>query len=175
MSAPRVRPPEAARPDPITGSALGHQPEALLAFLKLYGTLWSHGSRSGDQGAGAHPQRAHRELHDLQEHPLRGARRKGSPRSSWKIRDGFETSDAARAEGRARWTDTFLATPEPDPRSAARCSRSSRRPSWSSSTAGLALFMGFSKIAVSLGGMPESLPVNVQPTPDWPPTAAGGA
>jgi hypothetical protein len=40
-------------------------------------------------------------------------------------------------------------------------------------TAGLALFMGFSKIAVSLGGMPESLPVNVQPTPDWP-LAPGG-
>jgi hypothetical protein len=29
--------------------------------------------------------------------------------------------------------------------------------------------MGFSKIAVALGGMPDELPVNVQPTPDWPP------
>ena len=40
-------------------------------------------------------------------------------------------------------------------------------------TAGLALFMGFSKIAVSLGGMPDALPVNVQPTPDWPGTREG--
>ena len=43
MSAPRVRPPAKAGDDPISGSALGHQPEALVAFLKLYGTLWSHG------------------------------------------------------------------------------------------------------------------------------------
>ena len=44
MSAARVKPP--ARPagdDPIRASALGHQPEALQAFLRLYGTLWSHG------------------------------------------------------------------------------------------------------------------------------------
>ena len=43
MNAPRVKPPPRAGSDPISGSALGHQPEALLAFLKLYGTLWSHG------------------------------------------------------------------------------------------------------------------------------------
>ena len=43
MSAPRVRPPASAGNDPISGSALGHQPEALAAFMKLYGTLWSHG------------------------------------------------------------------------------------------------------------------------------------
>ena len=43
MSAPRVRPPANAGDDPIAGSALGHQPEALVAFQKLYGTLWSHG------------------------------------------------------------------------------------------------------------------------------------
>jgi hypothetical protein len=41
-------------------------------------------------------------------------------------------------------------------------------------TAGLALFMGFSKIAVALGGLPESLPVFVQPTPDIPSAAPGG-
>jgi alkylhydroperoxidase family enzyme len=28
----------------ITASSLGEQPEALTAFLKLYGTLWSHGT-----------------------------------------------------------------------------------------------------------------------------------
>ena len=36
-------------------------------------------------------------------------------------------------------------------------------------SAGLALFMGFSKIALALGGVPDELPVHVQPTPDWPP------
>jgi alkylhydroperoxidase family enzyme len=29
--------------DPIASSALAHQPEALAAFMKLYGTLWSRG------------------------------------------------------------------------------------------------------------------------------------
>jgi hypothetical protein len=27
----------------LTGSPLGEQPETLVAFLRLYGTLWSHG------------------------------------------------------------------------------------------------------------------------------------
>lgn len=43
MGTPRIPPPENAGNDPISGSALGHQPEALAAFMKLYGTLWSHG------------------------------------------------------------------------------------------------------------------------------------
>jgi alkylhydroperoxidase family enzyme len=28
----------------LTGSVLGEQPETLVAFLRLYGTLWSHGN-----------------------------------------------------------------------------------------------------------------------------------
>jgi len=43
MGEARIAPPEDAGSDPISGSALGHQPESLLAFMKLYGTLWSHG------------------------------------------------------------------------------------------------------------------------------------
>lgn len=44
MSKPRVAPPPAPTgDDPISASVLGHQPEALMAFMKLYGTLWSHG------------------------------------------------------------------------------------------------------------------------------------
>jgi hypothetical protein len=35
-------------------------------------------------------------------------------------------------------------------------------------TAALSLFMGFSKIALALGGVPDELPVTVTPTPDWP-------
>ena len=36
-------------------------------------------------------------------------------------------------------------------------------------TAAISIFMGFSKIALAIGGVPEDLPVSVQPTPDWPP------
>jgi hypothetical protein len=43
MAGARISPPKGAGDDPISGSALGHQPESLLAFMKLYGTLWSHG------------------------------------------------------------------------------------------------------------------------------------
>ena len=43
MPGARIPPPAGAGDDPIRGSMLGHQPEALMAFMKLYGTLWSHG------------------------------------------------------------------------------------------------------------------------------------
>ena len=44
MSAgPRIPPPADAGDDPISSSALGHQPELLHAFLALYGTLWQRG------------------------------------------------------------------------------------------------------------------------------------
>jgi alkylhydroperoxidase family enzyme len=35
-------------------------------------------------------------------------------------------------------------------------------------TAGIALFMGFSKIAVALGTAPETMPTMIVPTPDVP-------
>jgi hypothetical protein len=68
------------------------------------------------------------------------------------------------------WTDAFLA-PEP------RADEALRRRMLAVFTpaeivelsAGLALFMGFSKIALALGGVPDELPVHVQPTPDLPP------
>jgi len=34
-------------------------------------------------------------------------------------------------------------------------------------TAGIALFMGFSKIAITLGQAPDDMPTMVVPTPDW--------
>jgi hypothetical protein len=39
----RIALPTPLGPDAISGSALAHQPEALAAFMKLYGTLWSRG------------------------------------------------------------------------------------------------------------------------------------
>lgn len=34
-------------------------------------------------------------------------------------------------------------------------------------TAGIALFMGFSKIAIALGQAPDDMPTMVVPTPNW--------
>ncbi len=39
----RIEPPPNAGDDPVSGSALGHQPETLAAFTRLYATLWSRG------------------------------------------------------------------------------------------------------------------------------------
>lgn len=39
----RIAPPAPLGDDPIAASALAHQPEALAAFMRLYGTLWSRG------------------------------------------------------------------------------------------------------------------------------------
>ncbi len=39
----RIALPKPLGDDPIQASALAHQPEALTAFMRLYGTLWSRG------------------------------------------------------------------------------------------------------------------------------------
>lgn len=87
------------------------------------------------------------------------------------IRDGFEASTLSpRQKTVLAWTDAFLA-PEPvtDPALRARMLAAFSPAEIVELTAGLALFMGFSKIALALGGVPDGLPVMVQPTPDLPP------
>jgi alkylhydroperoxidase family enzyme len=91
------------------------------------------------------------------------------------IRDGFEQSALTpRQKAVLAWTDAFLS---PGPSADAALRRDMLAHFTPAEivelTAGLALFMGFSKIALALGGVPDELPVNVQPTPDWP-GAAGG-
>jgi alkylhydroperoxidase family enzyme len=177
MNAPRVPPPRGRGSDPISGSALGHQPEALLAFLKLYGTLWSHGVVDQATKELARIRNA-RTVNCTICKSIRfeGARKEGLTEALVdQIRDGYETSELSpRHKAVLRYTDTFL-SPAPEPDAALRREMLSHFTAAElvELTAGLALFMGFSKIAVSLGGMPESLPVNVQPTPDWP-LAPGG-
>jgi len=89
------------------------------------------------------------------------------------IRDGWERSALTpRQKAVLAWTDAFLA-PEPHADEALRREMlASFTPAEIVElTAGLALFMGFSKIALSLGGVPDNLPLMVQPTPDVPPEA----
>jgi len=177
MSAPRVKPPRGGGGDPISGSALGHQPETLLAFLKLYGTLWSHGVLDQATKELARIRNA-RTVNCTICKSIRfdGARKEGLTEALVdQIRDGYETSElSARQKAVLRFTDAFLSpTPEPDASLRREMLAHFTPAELVELTAGLALFMGFSKIAVSLGGMPESLPVNVQPTPDWPPATGG--
>jgi hypothetical protein len=65
-----------------------------------------------------------------------------------------------------RYTDVFLAgggPPDSDLIAALRAEFTA--PEIVELTAGLALFMGFSKIAIACGEAPESMPTQVIPTP----------
>ena len=173
MSSARVRPPANAGGDPISASALGHQPEALTAFLKLYGTLWSHGIV--DQATKETARIRNARVVDCaicKNTRFAGAREEGlSEEIVDRIRDGWETSDLSpRHKAVLRWTDAFL-SPQPaaDPELQREMLRHFKPAEIVELTAALSIFMGFSKIAVALGGMPESLPITIQPTPDWPP------
>jgi len=66
-----------------------------------------------------------------------------------------------------RYTDEFLAAAGPPDAELVAAMRSEFTPAEIVElTAGLALFMGFSKIAIALGQAPESLPTTVVPTPE---------
>lgn len=163
-------PSEAADPA-ISKSALSEQPEALVAFLRLYGTLWSHG----------HVEQRIKEVARLRNARItncaycrsvrfEGARAEGLSEDRVDlINDGYAASElSAREKLVLRYTDTFLREPGGLTDELRRDMLEGFSPGdVVELTTGLALFMGFSKIAVTLGPPPE-MPVMVVPTPDWP-------
>ena len=170
MSQSRVRLPEAAGDDPISGSALALQPEALTAFNRLYGTLWSRGVLD-------HPSKETARLRNARKtncvfcKNVRFAKAKEAGLSEEQveqIRDDYANSDLSpRQKLILRYTDIFLSDPHGlDDGLKKELRAEFSPPELVELTAGLALFMGFSKIAVSLGGMPESLPTFEMPTPE---------
>ena len=87
-----------------------------------------------------------------------------------RIRDGYADGDLSpRQKAVLAWTDAFLEVP-PSSHAALReeMLRHFSPDELVELTAGIALFMGFSKIAVSLGQAPADMPTMVIPTPDWP-------
>jgi len=87
------------------------------------------------------------------------------------IADGYETSAlTAREQAVLRYVDTILT----DPHALTDAQRDELLAHFSPAqlvelTAGVALFLGFSKIAVALGPPPD-MPTMVVPTPDWDPS-----
>ena len=81
---------------------------------------------------------------------------------------GFESSELSdRHKAAIRYADVFLS----DPASISDELRAEMRRHFTPAeivelSAGLALFMGFSKIAIVLGSAPESMPVRMVPTPE---------
>jgi AhpD family alkylhydroperoxidase len=175
MIAARVKAPATRSADPIQASPLALQPELLQAFLRLYGTLWSHGEL--DQ--------ATKELARIRNArtigcPIckairfKGAREEGLTEEVVdRIRDGYASSDLTdRQKAVLRYVDAFLASPGEIGEGLRRDLLAHFTPAQVVElTAAVALFMGFSKIAVALGGIPDSIPVHEQPTPTWPATA----
>jgi AhpD family alkylhydroperoxidase len=159
--------------DAISGSVLAEQPEALLRFLELYGTLWSHGRL---------PQSV-KEVARLRNARVTDCAYCRSVRFEGAVDDGLTEDRVARIDDdyasadelttrekvAIRFTDHFLG----DPGAMTDADRAQLLEHFDTGelvelAAGVALFMGFSKIAVALGPPPE-MPVTVVPTPDWPP------
>jgi len=155
----------------ISASVLAQQPETLTAFLRLYGMLWSHGRLD----------HSIKEIARIRNARVTGcgycrnvrfsvAREEGltEERVSLVV-DGFEDSDLSpREKIVVRYTDTFLR----EPGALTDSLRAELLEHFDAGeivelTAGIALFMGFSKIAVTLGQAPEDMPTMVVPTPDW--------
>jgi len=175
IDAPRVRTeplPLPADADPaISASALSQQPETLTAFLWLYGMLWSHGRLD----------HSIKEIARIRNARVTGcgycrnvrfsvARAEGLTEERVSlVEDGFEASDlSSREKAVVRYTDTFLR----EPGALAEALRAELLSHFDAGeivelTAGIALFMGFSKIAVTLGQAPDDMPTMVVPTPDW--------
>lgn len=155
--------------DAVGRSVLQHQPELLRAFLRLYGTLWSHGVVD-------HPTKEVARLRNARVTGCRycrnvrfaAAREQGlSEELVAQIDDGFEASALSeRHKVLIRYADVFLS----DPTRLGDGLRAEMLRHFSAAeivelTAGLALFMGFSKIAIVLGQEPEDMPTTVIPTP----------
>jgi AhpD family alkylhydroperoxidase len=173
--AARVKAPATRSADPIQASPLALQPELLQAFLRLYGTLWSHGELDQATKELARIRNARTiDCPICKAIRFKGAREEGLTEEVVdRIRDGYHTSDLSdRQKTVLRYVDAFLASPGEIGEDLRRQLLAHFTPAQVVElTAALALFMGFSKIAVALGGLPDSIPVHEQPTPVWPASA----
>lgn len=171
MSAPRIRPPKTASRDPVQSSALAHQPALLDAFTRLYATLWSHGVLD-------HPTKEMTRLRNARitdcsfcrNVRFSAAREQGlSEELVDEIRDGYRQSErlTPRQKAALRFTDAFLRDPASDDAGLRAELLAHFTPQQIVElAAGVALFMGFSKIAVALGQVPRDMPITLLPTPD---------
>jgi alkylhydroperoxidase family enzyme len=172
MSRGRVPPPPDG-PDAAAYGVLAHQPELLRAFQRLYGTLWSHGVLDSPTKEVARIRNARTiDCRYCRSVRFAAARQQGLGEEDVElVADGWEGSTLRERHKLAiRWTDAFLA----DPNAADAGLRAAMLLEFGPAeivelTVGLALFLGFAKIAVALGQQPDAMPVTIIPTPA-PPT-----
>jgi len=167
---PRVRIPEPAPgADSISGSALALQPELLQSFMRLYGTLWSRGVLDHTSKEIARLRNARTvQCSYCKSVRFDQARKEGLSEERVSMIDHhYADSELDEREKLViRYADAFLGNPGGDHQALIEAMETQfSQEQRVELTAALALFMGFSKIAVSVGGMPDSLPVTVVPTP----------
>lgn len=166
----RVLPPQTDSQDPVASSVLAHQPALLEAFTRLYGTLWSHGVVEQPLKEMARLRNARvTDCSFCRSVRFAGPREQGLTEDLVdRIADGHADGDLdARQKAVLALTDAMLQ----DAREPDAALREALLAHFSAEeivelTAGIALFLGFSKIAVSLGPLPKDLPLMVMPTPD---------
>ena len=163
---PRVPPPTV----PVPGQGvLAHQPELTASFFRLYAHLWS-------RGVVDHPTKEIVRLRNARVTDcgycknvrFSVAREQGVTEDVVAmIDDGYEDSALSqRHKAALRLADAFLENPRGlDDTARADLLRHFSPAEIVELTAALALFVGFSKIAVALGTAPESMPTTVLPTP----------
>jgi alkylhydroperoxidase family enzyme len=169
MIAPRVQPPKTTSSDPIQASPLALQPDTLDAFLRLYGVLWSRGVVDQPTKEVARIRNARRiDCPICKAIRFAGAREGGLTEDIVdRIRDDWSERELSpRHKAALRAVDAFHdAAGSLDAGARRQLSAELAPAEIAELGAGIALFMGFSKIAVALGGLPDEIPVHEQPTP----------
>ena len=172
MIPPRVKAPATTSKAPVQASPLALQPESLAAFLRCYGTLWSRGVVDQTTKEMARIRNARRVNCPIcQAIRFAGAKQEGLTEDLVdRIRDDWAQRDLApRHQAALRAVDAFHDDAGAIDADARKALLAQFTPAEIVELgAGIALFLGFSKIAVALGGLPDEIPVHEQPTPDVP-------
>jgi alkylhydroperoxidase family enzyme len=172
MIPPRVKAPATTSSDPVQASPLALQPESLALFLRCYGTLWSRGVVDHTTKELARIRNARRiDCPICKAIRFAGAKREGLTEDLVdRIRDDWAQRDLApRHQAALRLVDAFHDDAGTLDAEARKALLDAFTPAEIVELgAGIALFLGFSKIAVALGGLPDEIPVHEQPTPDVP-------
>jgi AhpD family alkylhydroperoxidase len=155
--------------DPMARSVLAHLPESLAAFQQLYAVLWQDAALDPITKEIARMRNARvTDCGYCRNVRFEGPRRAGLTEAMLDlVADGHEESKlSARHKAVLRFTDVFLTDPTAlgvPAREALLAELAPRE--IVALAAALALFMGFSKIAVALSTAPASMPLTVLPTP----------
>jgi alkylhydroperoxidase family enzyme len=165
---PRV--PSAVAGEPATlGSVLAHRPDLAVAFGRLYGTLWTEGVVPQVLKETARMRNARvTDCRYCKNVRFDGARTEGLTEDDVsQIVDGYLASDlSAQQKLVLRFTDAYLDHPHRvDAELAAELRAVFRPDELVELGLALAMFLGMSKVLISLGTEPEQMDVTIVPTP----------